>query len=160
MLRAFTTLVLATAVSFAALAQTGSGGGGTTSSDVGANQPPPPAVRTPEMQSGRAAPAPGTAGGRRTLSRGPMLPGGDSPARETRRGGGAADLNNNSATIGPTGVGPTGVGPTGVGPTGLGTSGSGAATSRSQPLGPGTGARDTGVPDSSVYNPGVGSRQR
>jgi hypothetical protein len=90
-----------------------------------------------------------------------MLPGGESPAQKTRQGGGSSDLNNNSATIGPTGVGPTGVGPTGVGPSGLGpSSGSGAATSRSQPMGPGTGARDTGIPDSSVYNPGVGSWQR
>ena len=156
MLRAFTTLVLATTVSFAALAQSGTG---TTnaSPDNSVTTTQPPAART--KPPAHTAPAPGTTGGRRTLSRGPMLPGGDSPARETRQGGGTADLNNNSATIGPTGVGPTAVGPTGVGPTGLGSpSSSGMATSRSAPMGPGTGAPDRGVPDSSVYNPGVGSR--
>ena len=159
MLRAFITLVLATTVSFAALAQSGTGGTNNASPGNPGPTTEPPAMRT--GPSGHAAPAPGTTGGRRTLSRGPMLPGGDSPAQETRRGGGTADLNNNSATIGPSGVGPTGVGPTGVGPTGLGSPGSsGMATSRSAPMGPGTGAVDRGVPDSSVYNPGVGSRQR
>lgn len=151
MLRAFTTLVLATTVSFAALAQSGTG---TT------NASPDNSATTKQAPTARTKPptaaAPGTTGGRRTLSRGPMLPGGESPARETRQGGGTADLNNNSATIGPTGVGPTGLGPTGLGSP----SSSGTATSRSQPMGPGTGAPDRGVPDSSVYNPGVGSWQR
>ena len=149
MLRTFTAVVLATSVSFAAFAQSGSGSTGVA---PGTSTAPPPAAGTPPS---RAAAPPGTVGGRRTLSRGPMLPGGDSPAKETQRGGGTADLNNNSATVGPTGVGPTG-----LGPTGLGGSSSGSATSRSQPMGPGTGAREHGVPDSSVYNPGVGSWQR
>jgi hypothetical protein len=56
-----------------------------------------------------------------------------------RRGSAGVDLNQNSAT----GAIPPG-----------GAAGSGAAD-RSRPLAPGTGAVDTTVPDSSVYNPGL-----
>jgi hypothetical protein len=169
MLKILTTIAFATAFAGAALAQTGSGsaGGSPGGGGTGASSP---VTRLPGTMPGRSDTAPGSAG---PSSGGAILPPGQSPAQQTRQGRGTSDLNKNSATTGPTGIGPTGVGPTGVGPTGVGptgvgpggtvrpdSAGSGAATQRPRPLGPGTGARDTGVPDSSVYNPGVPSRQR
>jgi hypothetical protein len=70
---------------------------------------------------------------------------GESAADQSRRGGGTSDLNSNSAT-----------GARGA-DQGVVSSGS-MDRSAPFPLGPGTGARDRGVPDSSVYNPGVGTR--
>jgi hypothetical protein len=153
-----TTAALVAAMSGAALAQTGSsgtggsaggtpGGGGTTAASPGVE-------RTPGTTPGRSNIAPGS---RRPNQAGRVvIPPEQSAARHARQGMGTSDLHNNSATIGPTGVGPTGVGPTGVGPTGLGPTGAPSGSmDRGRALGTGTGARDTGVPDSSVHNPGA-----
>jgi hypothetical protein len=157
-----TTAALVAAMSGAAIAQTGSGSAGGSAGGTpggGGTSATPRVDRAPGTTPGRSDIAPGSRGsaaGRVTI------PPEQSAAHQSRQGGGTADLHNNSATTGPTGVGPTGVGPTGVGPTGLGPSGSasGSAPERSAPLGIGTGARDTGVPDSGVYKPGAPSRQR
>lgn len=152
-----TTAALVATMSSAAIAQTGSGStggsaGGTPGS--GGTSATPRADRAPGTGPGRSDIAPGSRG---SAAGRVVIPPEQSAAHQSRQGGGTSDLHNNSATTGPTGVGPTGVGPTGLGPSG---SASGSTLERSPPLGIGTGARDTGVPDSSVYNPGAPSRQR
>jgi hypothetical protein len=161
-----TTAALVAAMSSAAIAQTGSGSTGGSAGGTpggGGTSATPRVDRAPGATPGRSDIAPGS---RRSPAGRVVIPPEQSAAHQSRQGGGTSDLHNNSATIGPTGVGPTGVGPTGVGPTGVGPgvgpsgSASGSALERSPALGIGTGARDTGVPDSSVYNPGAPSRQR
>jgi hypothetical protein len=159
--------VLAVGISGAVFAQTGSGST-SGSRGSGATGTTPRTERLPGTLPGRSDTAPGGGG---ASSGGAIIPPGQSPSQQTRRGRGTSDLNNNSATIGPTGVGPTSVGPTsvgptslgptGLGPTGIGSSGSmSGSTDRSPAIGTGTGARDFGPPDSSLYNPGAPSRQR
>ena len=62
----------------------------------------------------------------------------ETPSGVQSRGGGAVDLNSNSATV-----------------RGRREPGSGAMPQRLGPIAPGTGARDRGAPDSSTYNPGA-----
>lgn len=95
-------------------------------------------------QTGRSDVAPGSRARPRAAG-GSRVPMGESAADQSRRGGGTSDLNSNSAT--------------GVPGMNQGVVSSGSMDrSGPVPLGPGTGARDRGVPDSSVYNPGVNKR--
>jgi hypothetical protein len=153
MLKALTAFALVTGVSCAALAQTGTGGSSGGMPGGGGTSATSPSSRLPGTMPGRSDTAPGS--GRPSAGRS-VVPRGPSAAQQSREGGGNTELNNNSATLGPTGVGPSGLDT-------QGTVGSGTVTPRSStqpPLGPGTGAPDRGVPDSGVYNPGVGSPRR
>jgi hypothetical protein len=162
MLKALATVTLLATLAWPVLAQTGSGSGSTGGSaggtpGGGGTGATSGATRAPGTTGGRSDVAPGSGG---PTSGGAILPRDQRPSQQLQQGRGTADLHDNSATRG---AGPT-VGPTGIvtpGPA-SGSMGAGAPTGGAdpRPLGPGTGARDRGVPDSSVYNPGVGGRQR
>jgi hypothetical protein len=133
---------LALSVSTAAFAQSGNGSSGTSGgmpTGQGSANTPGTQDRLPGATN-RSRISPGANGrvGATSRPRG-TAPSGPSAAGEVRRGSAGVDLNQNSAT----GAIPPG-----------GAVGSGAAD-RSRPLAPGTGAVDTTVPDSSVYNPGL-----
>ncbi len=134
---------LVVTLSPAAMAQSG-GSSGNASGGVSAGQEGIGAPRRFERLPGtteRPRVAPGSSGQAGTTRQPRATPqSGPSAADETRRAGGTVDLNRNSAT----GMEPPA------------STGSGAMDrSRQLPLGPGTGARDTTVPDNSVYNPGL-----
>lgn len=137
-------VALALTASTAAMAQSGgssSGTGGGVSAGQGTTGTPGRLERLPGTTE-RSKAAPGSSG-RAGATAGrprPNLPSGPSAAGEIRRGSAAVDLNSNSAT----GMPPPS------------STGSGAMDRPPRlPLGPGTGAVDTKVPDSSVYNPGL-----
>jgi hypothetical protein len=141
MLKALATVAVLVGFAGAALAQSGSG----TGAGSGSGGLPGNTGRPSDLSTGSGGPTTG----------GAILPRDQSPAQQTRQGRGAADLHNNSATRGT--AGPT-VGPTGIVTPGTasGATGTEAPTGGiPRPLGPGTGAQDRGVPDSSVHNPGV-----
>jgi hypothetical protein len=153
MLKSIAIAALALSVSGAAMAQSSggsgtSGGGGSmgggTSAAPGTSGGGPTSLSTsPE----RSQTAPGSGGRRGPTTAKPALPPGPSAAGQTRRSAGQVDLNRNSAT-----------GAANPAITGSGSMERSGAMDRSGsglPLGPGTGARDNRVPDSSVYNPGI-----
>lgn len=147
MWKSIATAALALAVSSAAMAQSGGGSTpGGTSAGQGATGSTGPTQRLPgTTERSKAAPGSGGRVGTATGKPKPSLPPGPSAADQARRGSGSVDLNRNSAT-----------GLSNQGTVGTGVTGSGSMERSSPlPLGPGTGARDTKVPDSSVYNPGL-----
>jgi hypothetical protein len=150
MWKSIATAALVFAVSGSALAQTG--GSGTTGGGMSAGPGSPGSGATslsapPEQLPGtteRSKVAPGSSGTPGTAAGKPRLPPGPSAAEQTRRAGGTVDLNRNSATGMSTN------------PANPAITGSGSMERQPVlPLGPGTGARDSKVPDSSVYNPGL-----
>jgi hypothetical protein len=144
MWKAFTAITLAVGLAGAAFAQSSGGSGSSGSTSGGMTGSTAQSDRMPGTK-GQSDIAPGS-GGRSTVTpQRPRIPPGESAADQARRGGGRSDLNRNSAT--------------GLPGMDRGAVGSGSMErSTLVPLGPGTGARDRGVPDSSVYNPGVPDR--